>query len=99
MLYTVLKVTQDGYMNKTPLKKQTPTEILNDPKRVCVSMSEAAEILGIAKSTAHSAYSATGSLIEGVPVMRVGKRLIVSLFALRAALAIESAAEQDDDNV
>ena len=77
--------------------KQTPTpaEMLNDPTRVCVSISQAAQILGIAKSTAHVAYKKTGCLIEGVPVMRVGgsARLVVSLGALRTALARMESAE------
>ena len=75
--------------------KQTPSpaEMLNDPTRVCVSISQAAQILGVAKSTAHMAYKKTGCLIEGVPVMRVGARLVVSLGALRSALAHMESAE------
>ncbi len=70
----------------------TPAEMLNDPTRVCDSISQAAQILGVAKSTAHMAYKKTGYLIDGVPVMRVGARLVVSLGALRTALThIESA--------
>lgn len=77
--------------------KQTPTpaEMLNDPNRVCVSISQAAQILGVAKSTAHMAYKKTGCLIDGVPVMRVGARLVVSLGALRAALAHMESAEAE----
>lgn len=92
---------QDGCMAQAHQNNQnrTPTELLHDPTRVCVSVSEAAQILGVAKSTAHSAYASTGCLIDGVPVMRVGKRLMVSLYALRAALAIDEPSVNDDDNV
>jgi hypothetical protein len=62
--------------------------LLLDPARVTVSVSQAAQILGIAKSTAHSAYKSTGYLCAGVPVMQVGRRCVVSVFYLRAALGI-----------
>jgi len=77
--------------------KQTPSpaDMLNDPNRVCVSISQAAQILGVAKSTAHLAYKKTGCLIDGVPVMRVGARLVVSLGALRTALAHMESAEAE----
>ena len=51
--------------------------------------------MGVAKSTAHMAYKKTGCLIDGVPVMRVGARLVVSLGALRAALAHMESAEAE----
>jgi hypothetical protein len=65
-----------------------PMDLLRDPSRVTVSVSQAAQILGIAKSTAHSAYRSTGYLCAGVPVMQVGRRCVVSVFYLRAALGI-----------
>ena len=76
---------------------QSPAELLNDHTRVCVSISQAAQILGIAKSTAHTAYKKTGCLIDGVPVIRVGgsARLVVSLGALRTALAHMESAEAE----
>ena len=43
-----------------------PLDLLRDPNRVTVSVSQAAQILGIAKSTAHAAYKATGYLAAGV---------------------------------
>jgi hypothetical protein len=72
-----------------------PMELLLDPMRVTVSVSQAAQILGIAKSTAHSAYKSTGYLCAGVPVMQVGRRCVVSVFYLRAALGIS---EPGNDN-
>jgi hypothetical protein len=47
-----------------------PTDLLTDPTRVTVSVSQASRILGIAKSTAHNAYKGTGFLCPGVPVLR-----------------------------
>lgn len=68
---------------------QEPLALLTDPRRVTISVSQASAILGIAKSTAHNAYKSTGHLADGVPVMRVGRRYVVSVFHLRAALGIE----------
>lgn len=73
-----------------PQKKSRPSavELLHDPTTVAVSVAQASEILGIAKSTAHNAYRETGYLCAGVPVLRVGKRCIVPITYLRAALGI-----------
>ena len=65
-----------------------PMGLLTDPYKVTVSVSQAAAILGIAKSTAHAAYKATGFLMDGVPVLRIGKRRVVSTQHLRTALGI-----------
>jgi hypothetical protein len=62
-------------------------------------MSQAAAILGIAKSTAHKVVHETGRLCEGVPVLRFGKRQVVSTFHLRAALGIDLPAGVDHDNL
>lgn len=67
----------------------TPLDLLRDPTRATVSISQAALILGVAKSTAHAAYKATGYLSPGVPVMQVGRRYTVSVFHLRAALGMD----------
>ena len=69
---------------------QNPIDLLNDPTRATVSISQAAAILGVAKSTAHAAYKATGHLSPGVPVIQIGRRYAVSIFHLRAALGIDS---------
>jgi hypothetical protein len=70
--------------NATP----NPLEILNDPTVAAVSASEAARILGIARSTAAHAYTTTGQLCHGVPVITIGRRRIVSTRHLRAVLGI-----------
>ena len=80
-------------MNQTNDELQTmsgdPAGLLLDPRRVSVSMSQAASILGIAKSSAHKAVKQTGRLCDGVPVIHVGKRQVVSTFHLRAVLGID----------
>jgi hypothetical protein len=73
-------------------KPANPIDLLLDPTRLVVSLTEASFILGIAKSTGHNAYKATGLLMEGVPVLKVGKRRVVSTMKLRAALGIEEPA-------
>lgn len=74
-------------METTPTTN--PLDLLRDPCRATVSVSQAAEILGVAKSTAHAAYKVTGYLSPGVPVMRIGRRYTVSVFHLRAALGMD----------
>ena len=71
---------------KEPSPPIQPFALLLDPGRVTISVSQAADVLGIAKSTAHNAYKESGVLMEGVPVLRVGKRRVVSVLHLRAAL-------------
>lgn len=67
-------------------------EMLLDPTRLVISVSQASNILGIAKSTAHNAYKESGLLMDGVPVMKIGKRRVISTTKLRAALGIEEPA-------
>ena len=79
---------RNRYMTEQEKHKAKPNanELLADPTRVTVSVSQASMILGIAKSTAHSAYKQTGFLMAGVPVLRIGKRCVVSVSHLRSAL-------------
>jgi len=77
-------------------KAFTPLELLDDPHIVTVTVSQAAAILGIAKSTAFKAYKATGFLLDGnqVPVLLCGSRTIVSIEHLRTALGHHNVHEQ-----
>jgi hypothetical protein len=68
--------------------RKQPADLLKDPELVTVSVSQAAQILGVARSTAHKQYSTTGLLMPGVPVLKVGKRCVVSLAHLRSALGL-----------
>ena len=63
-------------------------DALYDTSIQAVSVAQAAEILGIARSTASHAIRKTGVLVEGVPVMRVGKRQLISTTHLRDVLGI-----------
>lgn len=67
---------------------RTPAELLADPDIVTVSVSQASTILGVARSTAHAHYKRTGELAPNVPVLKVGKRSVVSLAHLRAVLGL-----------
>jgi len=60
-----------------------------NPNVLVISLAHACEILGIAKSTGTHAYQNTGCLIEGVPVLLVGKRCLVSAILLRKKLGIK----------
>lgn len=75
--------TQAPTQEKTP--QERAIERLFDPSVLYLSLNEAAQLLGIAKSTAHKAVKETGQLLPGVPVQRVSntRRFIVSTFHLR----------------
>ena len=80
--------TTDEIRPKRIRKRRTPFELLDDPSVVTVTVSQAAQILGISKSTAHKNYRSTGFLLNGdlVPVLSCGSRTIVSLEHLRRVL-------------
>ena len=66
--------------------------IVLDDRRPTVSIDIAAGALGIARTTAHKAARTSGYLTDGVPVFRVGRRLLVSTAHLRRLLAIDDSA-------
>ena len=84
--------TSHTYHTETRLTMTTThdeiRELLFDTSIHAVSVAQAAEILGIARSTASHAIRKTGVLVEGVPVMRVGKRQLISTTHLRDVLGI-----------
>lgn len=80
--------------NETKHHEPTAQDLLNDPKRVTLSMAQAALVLGISKSTASHQFKRTGYLTEGVRVLRIGKRCVVSVAELRKALGLTEASEQ-----
>ena len=61
--------------------------LLNNPMALTVSVSQAALILGIAKSTAHKECR-SGFLTEGVPVIQIGRRRLISITHLRVKLGL-----------
>ena len=75
-------------MSISPANISDLVALLRDPARCTVSVSQAAAILGVAKSTAHAAHKTTGYLAPGLPVTQVGRRYVVSTFHLRAVLGM-----------
>ena len=74
-------------MTKQP-DKRTDIELLNDPTVLTVTVDIAARLLGVAKTTAHHHYTKTGHVATGVPVIRVGDRVLVPTSHLRKALGL-----------
>ena len=70
-------------MTTTP---DNPAQLLDDPNVITLTVEQAYKILGVSRSTAILAYQKTGELMAGVPVLRVGRRCLVSASHLRAAL-------------
>ena len=62
--------------------------VLNDPHVLTVSLAVAAQLVGVARSTATDNHKRNGYLMPGVPVIKIGSRCIVSTTHLRAALGI-----------
>lgn len=70
--------------------------LITDPTRVTVTVTEAAEILGISRTTAFYAAANGGEILPGVPVLRIvtgsnRERRVVSVAHLRAVLGIDTA--------
>ena len=73
---------------KTKLE-QTAMELICDKSRATISVVEAAIILGVCRATAFAIIQKTGFLMQGVPVIKVGKRCVISLAHLRTALNLD----------
>lgn len=83
-----LSTDESSRKTRSSRPKRTALELLNDPSIVTVTVSQAAFILGISKSTAHKNFHETGYLLKGnrIPVLVCGNRTIVSIGHIRAAL-------------
>ena len=83
-----LSTDESPRKTRSPRPKRTALELLDDPSIVTVTVSQAAFILGISKSTAHKNFQDTGYLLNGnqIPVLVCGSRTIVSIEHLRNAL-------------
>jgi len=87
-------IVLSGAMNTTKgHEKPSLRAILTDPNRITITITEAADVLGIARTTAFHAAATTGQIIAGVPVIRIStrsnrERRVVSTAHLRAALGI-----------
>lgn len=73
---------------RTTKPQRTATELLNDYSITTVSLAQASTILGVGRTTASNAYKRTGFVTDGVPAIRVGKRIVVSIAHLRNALGM-----------
>ena len=74
--------------NNTHIDNHPNRSILSDPNTHTVSLSVAAQLVGVARSTATDAHIRTGCLMPGVPVIKIGRRCLVSTTHLRAALGM-----------
>ena len=61
---------------------------INDPEVFTIGVAEAAVAFGVSRATASHAYRRTGYLTDGVRVLRVGKRCVVSTAEIRRALGL-----------
>lgn len=77
------------------MPNEYPT-VLHDPTVLCVNLSEAAKLLGIAKSTATVQVQRRGYLLPEVPVFKIGSLIMVATAHLRSVLAIPQPWEGDD---
>ena len=73
---------------RTKKPQRTATELLNDPAIATVSLLQASLILGVGRTTAHNNFKRSGFVADGVPAIRVGKRIVVSIAHLRSALGM-----------
>lgn len=72
----------------TPQSRSVLVARLNEAEHLTFTIAESAVLLGISKSTASHAYRRTGYLTDGVRVLRIGKRCVVSAAELRRALGL-----------
>lgn len=77
-------------MDTTTISLDTakPVDLLLDPDRRTITIAQAAAILCVSVSTAYKHHRRTGYLMDGVPVLRIGRRCVVSTSQLRRALGI-----------
>ena len=74
--------------NTIPLETAHPLDLLDDPDRRTITIAQAAAILCVSVSTAYKHHRRTGYLMDGVPVLRIGRRCVISTSQLRRALGI-----------
>jgi hypothetical protein len=81
-------------MSKSPIANtiarptNTVRDLLHDASIVTITVTQAAAIIGVSAAAAHRSHRRTGYILDGVPVLRVGRRCVVSTAALRRALSI-----------
>lgn len=71
------------------------TDRIHDPNVHFVSIAEAADFLGIAKSTAYAAAT-TGELCAGIPIAKIGRRYLVATAHLRQLAGITTTTKESN---
>jgi|DEB0MinimDraft_3_1074331.scaffolds.fasta_scaffold18150_4 hypothetical protein len=66
----------------------TAVALLHDASIVTITVTQAAAIIGVSAAAAHRSHRRTGYILDGVPVLRVGRRCVVSTAAMRRALSM-----------
>ncbi len=69
-------------------KSLTPKQLLTDPDKTTFSVEEACKILGVGRTTALKDIKNKGIITDGVPALRVGKRILFPAALLRNALGV-----------
>lgn len=71
------------------------TDHIHDQTVHFVSIAEAADFLGIAKSTAYAAAK-TGELCAGIPIAKIGRRYLVATAHLRQLAGITTTTKESN---
>jgi hypothetical protein len=96
MTYETSPATHNYSNRRTRQPKPKPDDLLDllrDRHVGAISLTDAAKIVGVAPSTAHAHFMATGEFC-GIRVGQIGNRRIVSCQALRDFLGIDQESEK-----
>jgi hypothetical protein len=69
-------------------KLLTPKQLLTDPNKTTFNVAEVCKILGVGRTTINQDVQNKGTIINSVPALRVGKRIVFSATLLRNALGV-----------
>jgi len=82
------RMSKSSIANTIARPTNTVRDLLRDASVITVTVTQAAAIIGVSPAAAHRSHRRTGYILDGVPVLRVGRRCVVSTAALRRALSI-----------
>ena len=69
-------------------KLLTPKQLLTDLNKTTFNVAEVCKILGVGRTTINQDVQNKGTIINSVPALRVGKRIVFSATLLRNALGV-----------
>jgi len=69
-------------------KLLTPKQLLTDPNKTTFNVAEVCKILGVGRTTINQDIQNKGTIINSVPALRVGKRIVFAATLLRNALGV-----------